>query len=355
MTSQKTQPPAWQQTAWGQLPSAQPVSLYSLQNEFMQVWISNYGGRLVRVRIPDRQGHWGDVVLGHEELGPYLNHPQVTYYGALIGRFANRIKAGKFELDTQLYQIATNDDPNALHGGPNGFHTQVWTAEISGNRLKLSHVSPDGAEGFPGQLRVSATYTLSGHTLRLEWRAETDKATVLNLTHHPFWSLTGGADDVLDHELSVNADQFTPVSADAIPTGELVSVTGTPFDFRTPRRIGERIEQPDPQLEFVGGYDHNFVLNGEAGSLRHAATLHDPSSGRRLEVRTTEPGLQVYSGNFTDGSFVGFGNQPYGKRSSVCLEPQHFPDSPNQPSFPSTVQRPGEVFESVTEYQFSAE
>lgn len=344
-----------QSRVWGRLSSAQPVHLYTIQNEFARVWISDYGGRLIRLQIPDRRGVWGDVLLGHEQLEPYLNHPQATYYGALIGRFGNRIKAGHFELDGQPYQLATNDGPNALHGGPGGFHTQVWAAEISGNDLKLSYTSPDGEEGFPGQLSVQAVYQLSGPTLRLTFRAETDKATVLNLTHHPFWTLQGGAGDVLSHELSVSAHQFTPISADAIPTGELAGVEGTPFDFRRPRRIGERIEQADAQLQSVGGYDHNFVLDGEAGTLRPAAILHDPESGRTLKVKTTQPGLQVYSGNVTDGSFLGFGGQRYERRSSVCLEPQHFPDSPNQPSFPSTTLRPGEVFESVTEYQFSAE
>lgn len=353
--SQNIQHSAWQQTLWGQLPDGQPVHLYTLENEFVRLWISDYGGRLIRVQTPDRHGVWGDVLLGHDQLKPYLEQEQAAYYGALIGRFGNRIAGGQFELDGRAYQLALNDGPNSLHGGPSGFHAQIWTAEISGDSLTLSYTSSDGEEGFPGELTISAAYTLSGPTLHLEWRAETDKTTVLNLTHHPFWSLTGGAGDILGHELTVNAQRFTSVNAQAIPTGELAQVEGTPFDFRTPHQIGERINTSEPQLSFVGGYDHNFMLDGEPGSLHPAATLHDPHSGRTLEVSTTEPGLQVYSGNYSDGSFVGFGGQRYERRSSVCLEPQHFPDSPNQPQFPSTVLRPGEVFESITEYQFSTE
>ncbi len=339
---------------WGQLPGGQPVHLYSLENEFVKVWISDYGGRLIRVQTPDRDGRWGDVLLGHEELGPYLEQEQATYYGALIGRYGNRIAGGQFSLDGQAYQLAVNDGPNALHGGPGGFHAVLWEAQASGDSVRLSYTSPDGEEGYPGTLKVQATYQLSGPVLRLSFHAETDQATVLNLTHHPFWSLTGGAGDVLGHELTVNAERYTPVNAQAIPTGELTEVQGTPFDFRTAHAIGERIGAPDQQLAFVGGYDHNFVLDGESGRLRLAASLSEPVSGRSLEVRATEPGLQVYSGNFSDGSFVGFGGQRYEQRSSVCLEPQHFPDSPNQPHFLSTVLRPGEVYESVTEYQFSA-
>ncbi len=339
---------------WGHLPGGQLVYLYELENEFVKVWISDYGGRLIRVQTPDRNGLWGDVLLGHEELGPYLDQEQARYYGALIGRYGNRIAGGQFSLDGQNYQLEPNDGPNALHGGPGGFHAQLWSSEANGDEVRLSYVSPDGEEGFPGTLKVQATYQLSGPTLRLSFHAETDQATVLNLTHHPFWSLTGGRGEVLGHELTVNAGRYTPVDAQAIPTGELAEVEGTPFDFRTPHLIGERINAPEAQLEFVGGYDHNFVLDASAGNLHPAATLHDPHSGRTLEVSTTEPGLQVYSGNFSDGSFVGFGGQPYGKRSSLCLEPQHFPDSPNQPTFPSPVLRPGEVYDSVTAYRFSA-
>ncbi|GAA4010761.1 galactose mutarotase [Deinococcus rubellus] len=339
---------------WGQLPDGTPVHLYALENEFVKVWISDYGGRLIRVQTPDRHGVWGDVLLGHEEIAPYLEQEQATYYGALIGRFGNRIAGGQFEVGGQEYRLTLNDGSNSLHGGPGGFHVMLWEAQASGDSVRLTHISPDGEEGYPGTLKVQATYQLSGPVLRLSFHAETDQATILNLTHHPFWSLTGGAGDVLGHELTVNAKCFTPVNAQAIPTGALAPVAGTPFDFRTPHLIGERINAPGQQLAFVGGYDHNFVLKGDQGSLRPAATLSDPASGRTLAVQTTEPGLQVYSGNYSDGSFVGFGGQHYERRSSVCLEPQHFPDSPNQPTFPSTVLRPGEVFESVTEYQFSA-
>ncbi|WP_237724640.1 aldose epimerase family protein [Deinococcus alpinitundrae] len=353
MTDTQTQPSLHTRT-WGQLPDGQTAHLYVLENEFVKVWISDYGGRLIRVQTPDRNEVWGDVLLGHEALEPYLAQEQAHYYGALIGRYGNRIAGGRFSLDGQNYQLATNDGPNALHGGPGGFHAVLWEAESGTDELRLTYTSPDGEEGYPGTLKVQATYQLSGPLLRLSFHAETDQATVLNLTHHPFWSLTGGAGDVLGHQLTVNAERYTPVDAQAIPTGELALVAGTPFDFRTPHLIGERIDAPDQQLAFVGGYDHNFVLDGASGGLHHAATLHDPHSGRTLDVSTTEPGLQVYSGNFSNGSFVGFGDQRYEKRSSVCLEPQHFPDSPNQPTFPSPVLRPGEVYDSVTEYLFSA-
>ena len=241
MTDTQMQP---HRRLWGQLPGGQPAHLYSLENEFVKVWISDYGGRLIRLQTPDRDGRWGDVLLGHEELGPYLEQEQASYYGALIGRFGNRIAGGQFSLDGQNYQLAVNDGPNALHGGPGGFHAVLWQAELEGGELRLSYTSPDGEEGYPGTLKVQATYQLSGPVLRLTFHAETDQATILNLTHHPFWSLTGGAGDVLGHELTVHAERFTPVNAQAIPTGELAEVAGTPFDFRTPHAIGERINAP---------------------------------------------------------------------------------------------------------------
>ena len=339
---------------WGQLPGGQIVHLFSLESDTVRAQVSDYGGRLIRLQTPDAQGQWGDTLLGSESLEAYLHSEQATYYGALIGRFGNRIAAGRFELDGQPYLLATNDGPNALHGGPGGFHQVLWQAEQFSHSLRLTYLSPAGQEGYPGTLKVEASYTLAGDTLRLSWRAETDAPTILNLTHHPFWNLNGGG-SVLEHKLTVHASRFTPIDAQAIPTGELSAVNGTPFDFRSAHTIGERIDAPSEQLRLASGYDHNFVLDGEMGTLRPAATLRDPLSGRRLEVNTSEPGLQVYSGNFSDGSFTGFDAQRYERRSSVCLEPQHFPDSPNQPQFPSTVLRPGEVFESVTEYRFSAQ
>ena len=328
------------------MPGGQPVHRYSLHSEALRVQLSDYGARLLRVQTPDRLGQWGDLLLGHPDLATYLHHPQATYYGAVIGRFGNRIAAGRFALDGQTYQLATNDGPNALHGGPGGFHAVRWDAKLNANTLDLHYTSPDGEEGYPGDLDVSARYTLSHDTLRLTLRAECrGRATILNLTHHPFWNLLGQAGsgdlgDVLGHELTLNADALTAIDTTMIPTGELASVVGTPFDFRTPHAIGERIGAEDQQLRNALGYDHNFVLEGEPGQLRPNAVLHNPSSGRRLELSSTQPGLQVYSGNFNDGSLVGFGGQRYGYRSSVCLEPQHFPDSPNQPNFPSTVLRP---------------
>lgn len=374
------QPDPQQPPLWGRGPGGEVWRLYGLSSPEVRVQISNLGGRLIRVRTPDRRGTWGDLVLGHEQPEPYWRHPQAIYYSAVIGRVGNRIAGGRFELGAQAYQLATNDGPNALHGGPGGLHGVSWQAGYSEGGLALSYTSPAGEEGYPGKLEVQARYSLSGPVLRLDLSAQTDAETLVNLTHHPFWNLCGlgeaaqiadgtQAPSVLGHQLTLGASRYTPVNAALIPTGELADVAGTPFDFRTPRSIGERIGDADQQLSFAGGYDHNFVLDGSprpdraggdlngsnlnGGDLNLAATLFEPVSGRQLKVLTDQPGLQVYSGNFSDGTFAGWNAQRYGPRSSVCLEPQRFPDAPHQPNFPSTVLRPGEVYTWTTEYHFS--
>ncbi len=346
--------------AYGVHRSGQPVHLYTLSNsKGMKVTLTNFGGKVVSLHVPDRKGVLADVVLG------YATYPEWEkgglYYGATIGRFGNRIAKGRFTVDGQAYQLATNNGVNALHGGPEmGFHNVVWQGkeirEKGAAGVELTYVSPDGEEGYPGRLETRVTYLLTERNeLRIRYHATTDKATPVNLTHHSFFNLKGeGSGDILGHRLSISSDAYTPVDATLIPTGELRPVAGTPFDFRTPHTIGERVEAKDEQLAFGKGYDHNFVLRPGKG-LRLAATLVEPESGRRMDVLTTEPGLQFYSGNFLDGADKGKGGVGYAFRSALCLETQHYPDSPNQPTFPSTILRPGKVFRSETIYRFSAE
>jgi aldose 1-epimerase len=336
------------------------VSLYTLTNSNgLAVSITNYGGIVTRLLIPDRSGELADVVLGYDSLDAYLLGS--PYFGSLIGRYGNRIAGGRFTLDDVEYTLAANDGENHLHGGLQGFDKVVWSGEPYGAAdeagVRLRYVSEDGEEGYPGRLRVAVTYALTdADELRIEYEAETDKATVVNLTHHGYFNLAGHASgDVLGHELTLNAGRFTPIDAGLIPTGELMDVVGTPMDFRTPTSIGARLGQDDQQLRFAGGYDHNFALDDYDGSLRLIARVHEPVSGRVMEVYTTEPGIQFYSGNFLDGSNVGKGGAAYEHRAGFCLETQHFPDSPNKPHFPSTVLRPGDTYQSTTIYRFSAE
>ncbi|GAA5513901.1 aldose 1-epimerase [Deinococcus carri] len=349
--------------SWGTTPAGEEVILYELRVPGgLEAHVMNYGGVLVRLLAPDRHGTPEDLVLGHDRAAPYFDRQTSPYFGALIGRYANRIAGGRFSLGGQTYTLARNDGPNALHGGPGGFDQRLWDSRAvmgaDGPGVVLTYLSRDGEEGYPGNLTVQVTYTLLPEgALRIDYAAQTDAPTVLNLTNHTYWNLSGQARrDILDHELTVHADAITPVDATLIPTGQFLPVPGTPFDFRRPRRIGTSVDDQDPQLRAAGGYDHNFVLGdvGEGGDLRHAATLHDPTSGRQMEVHTTQHGLQVYSGNFLDGSIVGKGGQPYGHRWAVCLETQHFPDSPHQPGFPGTVLLPAQVFRSRTIYAFSA-
>ncbi len=348
--------------SFGTTPDGETVDLITLRSPSgIELDVSTYGGIVTRLLASDRDGNLADVVLGHESLEAYL--AGTPYFGAIVGRYGNRIAGGRFTVDGTEYALATNNGPNHLHGGDRGFDKVVWSAEPYSNDSEagvvLTYVSPDGDEGYPGELSVRVTYALTTTgDLRIDYEATTDAPTVVNLTHHGYWNLAGhGAGYILGHELTVQADRFTPVDEGLIPTGELRPVESTPFDFREATAIGDRIEADDEQLSFGGGYDHNFVLNGweHDGALRSAAILRDPVSGRKMEVLTTEPGLQFYSGNFLDGTDVGKGGVVYEHRSGLCLETQHFPDSPNQPDFPSTVLRPGETYRSTTVYRFSAE
>ena len=339
-------------------PDGRPVEQVELRAGGLELTAISYGGTVVSLRIPDRDGALGDVVLGHDSLHGYLHDS--PYFGAIVGRYGNRIARGRFELDGTTHQLARNDGDQHLHGGRRGFDKQLWraTALPDGGDASVAFtlVSPDGDEGYPGTLEAVVTYTLTERDeLAVEYAARTDRATVVNLTQHSYFDLSAGrCASILDHELTVNADAYVPVDATLIPTGELASVAGTPFDFRSPTPIGARIGEPHEQLRHAGGYDHCYVLRaaGSTGALTHAAHVAEPTSGRTLDVYTTEPGMQLYSGNFLDGTIRGKGGRRYAHRSGFCLETQHFPDSPNQPAFPSTVLRPGEEYRSRTVFAF---
>ena len=342
---------------FGRTPGGDNVNLYNLSNDSgIEVSITNYGGAITSIKVPDRNGQIADVALGYETLGEYVKHPR--FLGALIGRFANRIALGKFSLKGVDYQLAQNNGVNHLHGGLKGFHKVAWDASTETRDdelvLHLSYLSVDGEDDYPGNLSVNVDYRVNNmNELRIEYRATTDKDTIVNLTNHSYFNLAGTG-DILNHELLIAADTFTPISKELIPTGEIRSVDDTPMDFRTATEIGARINDPYNQLGFTGGYDHNFVLNGPNKELRLAARLHDPSSGRTMEVETTQPGMQFYSGNLLDGSLTGKGGAVYQKYAGLCLETQHFPDSPNHANFPTTVLRVGEVLEEVTVFRFSS-
>jgi aldose 1-epimerase len=333
-----------------------PVTLYTLHNRNgVSVSICNYGGLVTSIKVPDRNGKFGDVVLGYNNVADYIKSS--PYFGALVGRYGNRIAKGKFTLDGQEYTLATNNPPNALHGGLKGFDKVMWQAHPvesdSGPSLELTYFSKDGEEGYPGNLAVKAVYTLTeDNALKLEFTATTDKDTVVNLTHHSYFNLAGKG-TILDHVVMINADKFTPVDSTLIPTGELRPVEGTPFDFRTPTAIGARIGQNDEQLKFAGGYDDNWVINDYTGAVRLMARVTEPTTGRVLEVLSSEPGLQFYTGNFLDGTLKGKGGWVYQFRDAFCMEPQHFPDSPNHPEFPSVVLKPGAVYHNTIIYRFS--
>jgi len=339
---------------YGHTPDREAVDLYTLTNaNGIEAQITTYGGIVTVLRTPDRAGKAADVVLGFDALDGYLaGHP---YFGALCGRYANRIAKGVFAIDGTEYRLATNDGDNHLHGGVKGFDKAVWAAEPAHRDdavgLALTHVSPDGDEGYPGTLSVAVTYWLTdADALRIEYQAETDRATCVNLTNHSYFNLAGaGEGDILAHQLQIDADGYTPVGPDLIPTGKIAAVAGTALDFRTPRAIGERIEEVAP------GYDHNFVLRGQSGDLTRAARVYEPTSGRVMEVHTTEPGVQLYTGNFLDGAVTGKRGVAYEQHYAFCLETQHYPDSPNQPGFPSTALRAGETYRQVTQYAFSTD
>ena len=343
-----------ERTPFGEL-NGSVVEVFTLTSpDGAEVRVMPYGGIILSVRVPDRDGRLEDVVLGFDSLGEYVDDP--AYFGALIGRHANRIRGGRFSLDGREYQLPVNNGENHLHGGPRGFHKVLWSARPLDDGVALEYTSPDGDEGYPGTLRATVTYRwTAGHALSVDYEAETDAATPVNLTQHTYFNLSGDPErEILGHLLQLNADRFTPVDDGLIPTGEVARVDSTPFDFRQPCPMGARIGQKHPQFDAPGGYDHNFALRGD-GSLSMAARVVEPRSGRVLELHTTEPGVQFYSGNFLNGEAVGKGGIPYEHRCGFCLEPQHFPDAPNQPAFPSTILRPGEQYTSRTVYRFGVD
>ncbi len=349
---------------FGRLPDGRTAQLFTLKlSSGLQADITDYGGTVVRLLVPDRTGKLDDIVLGFESAEKYTAHS--AFFGCTVGRYANRIAAGRFSLDGRTYQLPTNGleagQPCHLHGGPQGFHRQRWSTEslqMNGNpALRLTYLSRDGEAGYPGNLTVTVVYSLSiEQGLRIDYTATCDQPTPINLTNHSYFNLAGeGNGDILGHRLTLMAAHYTPSTTGQIPTGEIAEVAGTPFDFRSPETIGNRITQPHPQITNGAGFDHNFVL--DAGQPAHpalAAIVYEQNSGRRMEILTTEPGVQFYSGNYLDSSLVGKSGRPYPKRSGLCLETQHYPDSPNQPGFPSTILRPGQTYRSTTVHRFSA-
>ena len=339
---------------FGQTPDGAPIERYTLTNaNGLEAAIITYGGTLTALRVPDRAGAFGDIVLGFDTLEPYLaDHP---FLGALVGRFCNRIAGAQFTLNGTTYPLARNDGPNHLHGGPHGFHRVIWRASErpsdEGPSLALYYLSRDGEEGYPGNLSVDVVYTLTDqNALRIDYSATTDRDTVINLTHHAYFNLTGG--DILSHQLELDGTRYLPIDETLIPIGELRPVQHTSMDFTTSTAIGDRIASDDEQVRRGHGYDHTWVIDKPAGALGHAARVYAPDSGRVLDVSTTAPGVQFYSGNMLDGSLAGKGGAIYTRNSGLCLETQHFPDSPNQPQFPSTVLHPGETYRQTTIFQF---
>lgn len=334
---------------------AQPTALYFLKNGHAQAAVTNYGARLVSLIVPDKSGTATDVVVGYDNINNYLHRPD-TYFGAIVGRYGNRIAKGHFKLNGKEYTLPTNDGPNSLHGGTKGFDAGIWTGkQLSDKSVQLYYLSTDGEMGYPGNLQVKVTYTLTdSNTLRIDYEATTDKATVLNITNHSYFNLNGqGSGTINNHLLQLNADAYTPVDSTLIPTGKIEPVAGTPFDFRKPTAIGARINDNNQQLKYGKGYDHNFVLNKSKDSLGLAAVVEGDKSGIVLTVRTDQPGVQFYGGNFMKGTNpIKFGKKDE-YRSAFCLETQHYPDSPNEPSFPSTELKPGQTFRSTTTFSFS--
>jgi aldose 1-epimerase len=344
---------------FGKMKDGREASLFTLtNNNGMQAKVTNYGGIIVSIIVPDKNGKMGDVVLGYDSLNQYINHNNV-YFGCLVGRYANRIAKGKFTLEGVEYTLATNNAPNHLHGGLVGFDKVLWQAkevkQANSVGVELTYVSKDGEEGYPGEVTTTVIYSLGDdNALKIDYSATTNKTTIINLTNHAYFNLTdGGTSDILSHELMINADRFTPTDPTAIPTGELRPVAGTPMDFTTPKPIGKDINSDYEQVQWGLGFDHNWVLNNVDGTLKLAARAYDPQSGRVLEVLTTEPGIQFYSGNFLNGMNVGKGKVAYQKRHGFCLEAQHYPDSPNKPEFPNVVLQSGQKYTQVTAYKFS--
>lgn len=341
---------------FGNMPDGTPVEIFTVSDGVCEARIATYGGIVVSLKVPDRSGKLADVVLGFDDLKGYVanfNGPSAAFFGAIIGRYANRVAHGSFTLDGKKYSLPLNNGENSLHGGPHGFNNVVWKAKPIANGVEFSYLSKDGEAGYPGNLSAVVKYTLVKAQLRIEYSATTDKDTVVNLTNHSYFNLAGQG-DILNHRLTLHASRFTPVDAGLIPTGELKSVESTPFDFRKATAVGARINADDEQLRRAHGYDHNWVLDSGGGKLTEAAELYDPESGRVLKVLTDQPGIQFYSGNFLDGSIKGKDGKPYKLHAALCLETQHFPDSPNHPTFPTTELKPGERYHTVTVFSFSA-
>lgn len=339
------------------------IQLATLKNsQGMTVKVTNYGATVTSIMVPDRNGKLADVALGYNRVEDYMNAVDKPYFGAIVGRYGNRIAKGKFSIGNDTYKLAVNNGENHLHGGVIGFDKVVWTMQAAqvnnGEAVKLTYLAKDKEEGYPGNLQITVTYTLTNaNELKVDYLATTDKATPVNLTQHTYFNLKGeGEGDILDHEMMINAEAYTPTDAGAIPTGEIAPVKGTPFDFTSPKPIGRDINQNHEQIKFGMGFDHNFVIKRAAGdkSMQLAARVVEPKSGRTMEVLTTEPGIQFYCGNFLDGRLKGKASKPYVQRGGFCLETQHYPDSPNQPKFPSTILEPGKKYETSTIYKFSA-
>ncbi len=355
-----------EKTIFGRLNDGREVHLYSLENkDKTKVNIINYGAIVTNIFVKDKEGNIADVVLGYDSLEGYVKDK--SFFGAIVGRYGNRINKGRFQIEGEEYQLINNDGENHLHGGPKGFYKVLWevesfddlnSSEVSEqkNSLRLKYVSHDGEQGYPGKVTIKVTYTLTEENeLKIYYEGETDKTTILNPTHHSYFNLTGDfKKNILGHELKIDADKFTPVNKELIPTGELLNVENTPMDFNTPSLVGARIDDDFEQLRFAGGYDHNWVLNNFDYSVRKIASVYEPETGRLIEVSTDQPGLQFYSGNSLNSSVVGKGGLEYKFRTGLCLETQHFPDSPNQPDFPSVILNPGKIYRSTTIYKFSA-
>jgi aldose 1-epimerase len=341
-------------SALGTMPDGTVVDLYTLKSDGIEASIMTYGARVVSIKTADRAGNMGNVVLGYSSLDAYLDD-KTTYFGAVVGRYGNRIAFGKFSLDGHQYQVPTNNNANSLHGGTVGFDKLVWQARAITDGVEMTLVSKDGDQGYPGTLTAHVRYTVHHNALRIDYSVSTDKATVVNLTNHSYFNLSADNKPILNEELTLPADQYTPVDAGLIPTGVLAPVEGTPFDFRKSTVIGARIHDDNAQLKIAGGYDHNWVLRGKNGEIKTAARVFDPASGRVLTVTTTEPGVQFYSGNFLDGTKFGKAREGHVKNSGLCLETQHYPDSPNHPAFPTTELKPGEARHSMTTFTFSTQ
>jgi aldose 1-epimerase len=342
------------ESVFGKTLDGQTVEIYTLRDGEIEARIMNYGARVVSLDVPDRNGKVADIVLGYDSFAPYLTDK--AYFGALVGRYANRIAGGRFSLDGKQYQLSVNEGHNTLHGGKVGFASMLWQGHIVPDGVEFSLTSPDGDQGFPGKMEVRVRYTLSHGKLTIDYSAVTNKDTVVNLTNHSYFNLKGeGNGDILDHVLTIHADGYTASDAEFLPTGKIVPVEGTPLDFRKPTAVGARIGDKYEQLILSKGYDQNYVLDGAAGHLRKVARVYEPANGRVMTVSTTQPGMQLYSGNFLDGTITGKRGHIYKKHYGLCLETQHFPDSPNHANFPFTELKPGETFHSVTIYEFSTQ